>query len=130
MTPEPLSDNISKDNLGADKRVHKRIVRHFMARFQIAPARPEENIFTGWDMVVVQNLGAGGLFFCHNKRFEAGTLIDLVINFPAASAPIDCVGKIVRVDEPKTPALCGVGVSFVEISKEDKNLIDRMANEL
>ena len=93
---------------GPERRQYKRIRKHFIANFK------EKNL-SAWDMVTMRNLGAGGALFNYDRKLRLNTLLDLKIIFPASRNPINCSGRIIRIEEPESLPVYGIAVSFEEI---------------
>lgn len=118
------------DGGGKDRRRHKRIKMPFMIRFRILPGEGEE-ASPEWNMVTARNLGAGGVLFNYDKRIRLDTNLEMKISFPAFDAPIECRGRVIRVEEPRFGGnIYHLAVVFTEIDEKDKNILDRAAEEL
>lgn len=115
---------------GQDRRNHKRVKKPFMVRFQICSGHEEELPFAGWDMVAVIDIGAGGTLFYYNKRLKEDSLLNMKINFSAEEEPIICYGKIIRIEELKSPEMFLVAVGFTDIAEKDRHAINRIAERL
>jgi c-di-GMP-binding flagellar brake protein YcgR len=118
----------------SERRKHKRIKRHFIVKLHIRseakPKEEENNMLEDWEMVTLQDMSAGGALFNYNKKLEENTLVDLKIEFPATKDTVNCVGKVLRVFEAPMKPLYRVAVEFVEISEKDRNMVNRLAEEL
>lgn len=95
-----------------------------MARFR------EKKSGSSWEIVVLKNLSASGaLFYCH-KRIDVGSTLELRINFPLyQKSVIATVARTVRVDSQTHQALFRVAVEFTDIGKEERESIDRAAQD-
>jgi hypothetical protein len=112
-----------------ERRQYKRIKKNFVTRFQLKDERPSKQETENWEMVITQNLSAGGVLFNYDKEIEAGSKIDLLVNFPQAKRPINCTGQVIRIDRNTNISLLKVAASFVDIDEEDKYAISRAAEE-
>ena len=112
---------------GPAKRAYKRIKRHFMAKLQSRLPDAEGKTSVNWDMVSICDLGAGGTLFNYDKRLEIGSLLNLEIKFPPSEKPIRSVVKILRVEEPFKASILHIATVFVEIDKEQKEIINKAA---
>ncbi len=109
---------------GPEKRQYKRIEKPFMVRLRIKRYEGHEMVPTGWDTVAVRDLGAAGLFFYSKKDLGLGTLLDLKIDVSTATPTINCVGKIIRIDEPIPISTFGIATEFTEIEEHEKEMIN------
>ncbi len=80
-------------------------------------------------MVAMKDLGAGGMLFIYNKNLGIDSLLDLKIDESKATLTINCVGKIMRIDEPISPSIFGIATEFTEINEQAKELINTTVEE-
>ena len=112
---------------GGERRLYKRIAKPFMARFRVLKDAVPSASSSDWDMVVMKNLGAGGILFNYDKSIDMGSLLDFKINFPATEKPIKCEGKVIRIEETPHPSIIRIAAVFTKISKEEKTMINNLA---
>jgi hypothetical protein len=122
-----------------DRRKYKRITRCFMSWIKFIWSRLKSkgaSYPSGWDIVTTYDLGAGGMLFNYDKPVDSGTKIKLRVIFPFKEAPIDCVGKVLRCEKVENykyhayVSIYRVGVQFEKISTPNKDLIDKVANQM
>ncbi len=104
----------------AEKRRFKRIEKPYMTRFRIKPAGT-------WDMVAVNDLGAGGVFFNSSNYLEVGTILDLKIGFSTYTPPIKCDGVVTRVIKYPDTSIFGIATAFSKIDDHIKEMINKVA---
>ncbi len=115
---------------GQEKRKYKRIENPYTVRLRIKQYEGHETLPTGWDMVAVRDLGATGLFFYYKRNLGLGSLLDLKIDI-SYTPTINCVGKIIRIDEePIPPSIFGIATEFTEIEEYEKEIINTAVEEL
>ena len=56
---------------------------------------------TKWDMVPVLDISAGGLSFNYTKNLGIYSLLDFKIGISTLTPAINCVAKIIRIEEPR-----------------------------
>ncbi|MBC8555060.1 MAG: PilZ domain-containing protein [Candidatus Brocadiales bacterium] len=111
----------------AEKRKFIRIEKPYMARFRIKPDRNPGAVSPGWDMVAVNDLGAGGAFFNSSNDLEIGTVLDLRIGFSTATPSIKCDGIVTRVINNPNTSIFGVAAAFTKIDEHMKEMINKVA---
>ena len=111
---------------GSERRAYKRIRKHFIAKFQ-SRLHDAQKTSADWNMVTICDLGAGGTLFNYNKRLEIGLLLNLEIKFPPSEKPVRSVVKILRIEEPSKASILHIATVFVEIDKEQKEIINKAA---
>ncbi len=111
----------------AEKRKYIRIEKPYMARFRIKPDRNPSVVSTGWDMVAVNDLGAGGVFFNSSNNLEIGTTLNLKIGFSTNTPSIKCDGIVTRVINHPNTFIFGVAAVFTKIDEHIKEMINKVA---
>ncbi len=111
----------------SEKRKCKRIKKQYIARFRIKPDEAQDMVPTDWDMVAVNDLGAGGIFFHDRRKLEIGTTLDLKIGFCVSMPPIECKGVVIRVYKHPNFSKFGIATEFTEIDAHIKEMINKTA---
>ncbi len=101
-----------------------------MARFQVKQYKGLEISSAEWDMVALKDLSAGGVFFYSSKNLGIDSLLDLKIDVSTGSPPIKCVGIVLRVKIQQDTSIFGIAAAFMEISAQDKEMINKTAAEI
>ena len=109
---------------GAEKRRFARLFKQFVVRIQIQGAFSK-----GWDMVLIENISKGGLFFRTPTELKPGMVLNFKINIALNKHAISCVGRVVHVRPVGDPVLYEAGVSFTEIDESDAVLINSTVEE-
>jgi len=112
------------------KRKYKRIKKPFIVRFQKLTKDGKSGVFPGWDIVSVQDLGAGGVLFNYDDKFEMDSRLEFKINFPTLVEPIGCKGKVIRIEKEINSSRVRIASIFTDINEEEKNEINRFAEGL
>ncbi|MBT3354273.1 MAG: PilZ domain-containing protein [Candidatus Scalindua sp.] len=111
----------------SEKRKYIRIEKPYIARFRVKPGMNSDVVSTDWDMVAVNDLGAGGVFFNSSNDLEIGTILDLKIGYSAATPSIRCDGVVTRVINNPNTSIFGVATAFTEIDERMRKMINRVA---
>jgi hypothetical protein len=111
----------------AEKRKYIRIEKPYMARFRVKPEGNQGVVSTGWDMVAVNDLGAGGVFFNSSNNLEIGTVVNLKIGFSTTMPSIKCDGIVTRVINHPNTFIFGVVTVFTKIDEHIKEMINKVA---
>ncbi len=115
---------------GKEKRKYKRIKKSYMVRLRIKHHEGLKTSSAGWDWVELKDLSAGGALFSYNKHLEIGTLLDLVIDVSAFTPAINCVGRVTRIEQSQPPSTLHFAVEFENIDEQEKELINKIAEEV
>ncbi len=108
---------------GQERRKYKRIEKLYMAGVRLKQHEGHEKGSTGWDSVTLHNLSAGGTFFTYKKDLGIDTLLDLKIDVPESMLTINCVGKVIRIDKPKSTSMYSIAIKLIVIGEQEKEAI-------
>ncbi|MCP4252509.1 MAG: PilZ domain-containing protein [Candidatus Scalindua sp.] len=111
----------------AELRKYVRIEKPYIARF-LAQSN-DDGISSNWNMVAVDNLSAGGIFFYALENMKVGTILDLKISISRSLCSIICAGKIVRVKRIMDTSVVGFGIEFTEIDEFIAEAIDNTSEQ-
>ncbi len=111
----------------AEKRKYIRIEKPYMARFRIKPGGNPGVVSTGWDMVAVNDLGAGGIFFNSCNDLAIGTILNFKIGFSTTTPSIKCDGIVIRVINHPNTFIFGIATVFTKIDEHIKEMINKVA---
>ncbi len=111
----------------SEKRKYRRMEKQYIVRFRIKPDKVHDMVPTDWDMVAVNDLGAGGIFFYLRRNLEIGTALDLKLSLTTSIPPVECRGVVKRVNEHPAFPVFGTATAFTEIDNDIKEMINRTA---
>ena len=112
----------------AEKRKYQRVEKPIIIRFRIKPQKGQEMASSDWDMVGVNDLSAGGLFFNSSYNIEIGTVLDIKIGFSASTPPVICTAIATRIKNHPNTSIYGIATAFAEIEEHEKEMMDRFVN--
>ncbi len=107
-----------------ERRKYKRKEKPYMVRFRTIPLVAKKMVSPGWDVGTVKDLSAGGMLFYYDKNLELDSLLNLKIDLPASALPINCVGKIIRIEQPQPNSMFRIAAEFTEIDEQEKAMIN------
>ena len=114
---------------GIERRKYQRVEKPIIISFRIRPDNDQEMASSEWDMVGVNDMSVGGLFFNSSYNIQNGTVLDLKIGFSTSSTPVKCTGMVIRVKKLPHTSIFGIAAAFMEIEEEEKELVNRHVNE-
>ena len=123
----PMNNSTEKrkyERIELEGRNNGGIEKHFMARFRVKQYESLDLSLTNWETVDVKNLSAGGMLFNSNKNQKFNSLLDLKIDISESIPTINCVGKVIRVEETQPHSMCHIATEFTEIDKQEKEMIN------
>ncbi len=108
-----------------DKWKYKEIVSPCIARFRVIQDDGRETSSPEWNIVAVKNLSAGGIKINYYKmKIEIGSLLELKIEFVKSIPTINCIGRVVHIEDAHTNAMLRMGVEFTEIDEKEREIIN------
>jgi type II secretion system protein E len=114
-----------------EKRIYKRLdikvnVRHQVIQSgeQLAKKGVPLESFT-----VTKNLSAGGLVFASESSVPLGSIVELKIELPDTAAPVECLTRVMRVEETEPGKAYDVAVCFLDLSGADRKKLDQFVSE-
>ncbi len=115
---------------GKERRKYERREKPVMVRFRTIPLVAKKMVSTDWDMVPVKNLSAGGMLFDYNKNLELDSLLDFKIDISKYTPTINCVGKVIRIEELQLASKFRIEIKFTDIGEQEKELISKAIEEI
>ena len=116
---------------GKEKRKYKRTgLPYYMAALQIKHHEGLKTTSAGWDWVVLKDLSAGGALFSYNKNLEIGTLLDLIIDVSKYTPAINCVGRVIRIEQSQTHSTRHFAIEFEDTDEQARGRINKIAEEI
>lgn len=101
-----------------DKR---KFARHKANITSLCIKRSEDKKNLEMDIIPIKNIGLGGVFLQADVPYKAGTEIDIQFIVPDHTKPITIKCKVAwSKTQPDVP---GMGVEFISISDEDKDIL-------
>lgn len=113
-----------------EKRRFKRVEKPYITRFRVKPDEVQNGVTTDWDMVAVNDLCAGGVFFNASRNLGIGTILDLRISFSTSTHPVKCVGKVSRVKKHLNTFIFGIVTEFTETDEDIQEMINKTADKM
>ena len=111
----------------SERRKYPRIEKPYITQFQVKINA--DMICKEWDMVVVINLSASGIFLYAKKNLEVGTILNIKIGFSLSHPSIICVGKIIRAKRHLDTSIIGFAIQFTEIDDHIIEVINDKAKK-
>ncbi len=108
-----------------EKRKYKEIVTPYIARFRVKLYEGQEKPSIDWNIVAVKNLSAGGIIFnYYNENIKIGTFLDLKINFFKSIPIINCIGKVIRIEESQLNSMFRIATELTKIDEREREMIN------
>ncbi len=125
------SINLSKEESvkadGSERRVYTRLDAKVNIRFQAFRTKEElfKHGFTPEQLSVTKNISASGLFFVSREPVAVGSILDMKIELPNANETIECLAKVLRVEEVEEEHIYNVMVNFLDITSAQRTKLNK-----
>jgi len=81
--------------------------------------------FTPEQLSVTRNISAGGLLFVSCEPLTVGSILELTIELPDSNDPIDCLVKVLRVEQIEEGRNYDVAGHFLDISSSHRTRLEK-----
>ena len=76
-----------------------------------------------------ENISAGGLLFVSNELLPLGSILELKIPLPDGDRPIQCLARVLRVEEIIAEKTYDIAVCFLDISGAERARLNKYVQE-
>jgi len=114
-----------------DKRVYKRLDNKLNLRFKVFES--EQDLLKRGSapehLNVTKNISAGGLLFTSDQQASIGSILDLKIKSPGEEAAIECLGRVVRIEELNEGKSYDIAICFLDLTSAQRMRLDMFVKE-
>jgi hypothetical protein len=114
-------------SLVLDKRVYPRLDTRVNLHYTIFDSQ-EALVKAGFkpeQFSVTKNISAGGVLFFSNESLPVSAIIELKMELPDGEGSIDCLARVVRVEEAGQENLYNIGVCFLDITGAERARLNK-----
>ncbi|MFC1645936.1 ATPase, T2SS/T4P/T4SS family [Candidatus Omnitrophota bacterium] len=76
-----------------------------------------------------ENISAGGLLFVANESMPIGSILELKISLPDTDKPIECLGRISRVEEVVADRVYNICICFLDMPSAQRARLNKYVEE-
>ncbi len=84
--------------------------------------------YTPEQLSVTKNISAGGVLFVSHEPPPIGSFLELVIELPDGGEPVDCMTKVVRVEEVEAEKTYNIAVCFLDITGSQRVRLNKFVS--
>ncbi len=103
---------------GENQRVYDRLQNS--VNIKVSPLNaPEELVKRGinlQELSVTRNISAGGLLFASREPVPMGSVLSVSIELPEEGGPIECLSRVVRIDEVEMGKRYDIAVCYLDLT--------------
>ena len=72
-----------------------------------------------------ENISAGGLVFVSNKSLPLRSILGLKIELPDGNEPVECLSRVLRIEEIVVNKIYDIAVCFLDISGAERMRVNK-----
>jgi c-di-GMP-binding flagellar brake protein YcgR len=112
---------------GRERRIYSRLDKQVVVRHNLFENKKllKKAGFLPENVSPTKNISAGGVLFSSSESFPPGSILQLEMELPDEDKPLECLARVVRVDEAEPGRLYSIAVCFLDMSNKDRAKIDR-----
>ena len=105
-----------------DHRAYSRLEKSINLRYRIFKSKQEliEAGFTPEDLSVTKDISGGGLLFISAEALPVDSILELTIELPDGEKPIECLAKVLRVEDVEKEKNYNIAVCFLDITSSGR----------
>lgn len=127
---EPSS--LKSNEKSSERRIYKRLSSKVNVKYNIFDAAKEGTVRKGYVPElygVTKNISAGGILFVSNEPLTVGSILELKIELPDGGEPIECLARVVRIEELVEKGGYDVAVCFLDATGYQRTRINKFVEE-
>jgi hypothetical protein len=115
-----------------ERRIYSRLNSKVRLRYTVFKSQEElfKKGFTQEQLNITRNISAGGLLFNSAEQVPVGYFLELTIELPANEEPVQCLAKVVRVEDLGQDNIYSIAVCFLDITGAQRARLDRYVETL
>lgn len=111
----------------SEKRAYKRLDSRVNLRYKIFKSQAEliKYGFMPEQLSITKNISAGGLLFITSELLQVGSYIELKVEMPAGEGTVECLARVIRVEEIEEGRSYDTAVCFLDITSAQRAKLDK-----
>jgi len=125
-TAEPLHDDIIKPSQ-FDKRAYMRLNCEANLRYKVFKSQQDliKRGFAPEQLSVTKDISAGGMVFISDEPTPIGSILEVKIELPNGEEPVECLARVVRIEEGETEGKYSIAVCFLDITGAQRTRLNK-----
>ncbi|MFH0918333.1 MAG: ATPase, T2SS/T4P/T4SS family [Candidatus Omnitrophota bacterium] len=109
------------------KRVYRRLDNKINVRYKVFETENEliKRQDSAEELAATKNISAGGLLFVAQDKLATGAILEIKIQLPNSQELIECLARVVRVEELKEYQEYDVAVCFLDLTGAERIRLDK-----
>ncbi|MBN1872376.1 MAG: Flp pilus assembly complex ATPase component TadA [Candidatus Omnitrophica bacterium] len=117
----------SFEDTSIDSRAYSRLDSKVNISYKVFESEEElsKKGFTPEQLSVTKNISAGGMLFVSREPIKTGSIVELRLELPDGKKPVECLAKVVRVEEREPNLSYDIAVCFLDITGSSRVRLDK-----
>ncbi len=127
----PRKENAEANQDESNKRVYRRLNNRVNLRYKIFEIEDEliKRGHASEDLSATKNISAGGLLFAAQEKISVGSILELRMELVNTEAPIECLARVIRVEELKKESKYDIAVCFLDLTGAQRLKLDKFVEQ-
>jgi len=127
MEEEVVTEKQAEERRESDRRIYQRLPNRIHLSYKVFKTQEEitKRGISPEALSVTKNISAGGLLFISKDNLPVGSILEVKIELPDDEKPIECLARVVRVEETGQDNNFEVAVCFLDITSAQRVRLDR-----
>jgi len=120
-------NKFSSQSFNLGKRAYSRLDNKINLRYRVFKSQKDlvKREFAPEHLSVTKNISASGLLFVSNEPLAIGSVLELIIELPDTEPPIECLARVVRIEELEEEKNYNIAVCFLDITSAQRVRLDK-----
>jgi len=124
-----LSSDLPNETIsssGAEKRRYQRLNSKINLSYKVLKSKDEllKRGFQPEQLSITRNVSAGGLLFYANEPLPVASILELNLELPDGKKPVECLARIVRIEEMEEEKNYNIAVCFLDITGAERTRLN------
>jgi len=113
--------------LESERRIYNRLNSSVSLHYKVFKSRDEllKRMPAAEKITSTENISAGGLLFSSSELLAVSSFLELNVELPDNEGAIDCLARIVRVEEAHQQGIYNIAVCFLDITSAQRSRLER-----
>ncbi|MBU1998942.1 MAG: Flp pilus assembly complex ATPase component TadA [Candidatus Omnitrophica bacterium] len=115
-----------------NKRIYNRLDEKINLRYRIFKSAEElaSKGYTPQQLGATKNISAGGLVFSSTQMLAISTFVEVRIELPNSEEPVECLSRVVRVEELEEGKKYDIAVCFLDITSAQRSRLEKYITKI
>jgi c-di-GMP-binding flagellar brake protein YcgR len=114
---------------GVGRRIYARLNTKVNVSYRLVKSKEKLSRIQTDQFSTTENLGAGGILLVADTPIAISSILELKLELPDAGKPIECLGKVLRVEEVDPEKSYKLAICFLDIPSSERTRLKKYVEE-